>query len=69
MSKPLGVILAGGKATRMGGGDKTLLPLGGQTILARIVARLHPQVDQMAINANGPVTASRETSSSNTGTS
>ena len=47
------VILAGGRATRMGGGDKPLRLLGGQPILARIVARLSPQVSAMALNANG----------------
>ncbi|KUF10922.1 molybdenum cofactor guanylyltransferase MobA [Pseudoponticoccus marisrubri] len=53
MSAPLGVILAGGQATRMGGGDKALLMLGGQTLLARVTARLAPQVADMALNANG----------------
>lgn len=49
-----GVILAGGLATRMGGGDKCLLPLGGAPMLERIIARLAPQVDALALNANGP---------------
>ncbi|WP_299969855.1 molybdenum cofactor guanylyltransferase MobA [uncultured Roseobacter sp.] len=53
MKQPLGVILAGGQATRMGGGDKGLLRLGGQTLLARVVARLEPQVAGVALNANG----------------
>ncbi|MBM1814179.1 molybdenum cofactor guanylyltransferase MobA [Pseudosulfitobacter pseudonitzschiae] len=53
MKQPLGVILAGGLATRMGGGDKALLPLGGQTLLARVIARLEPQVAGLALNANG----------------
>lgn len=53
MRQPLGVILAGGQATRMGGGDKGLRVLGGQTLLARVEARLAPQVDQLALNANG----------------
>ncbi len=51
--KPLGVILAGGQSRRMGGGDKGLLTLGSETLLARVVARLAPQVEAMAINANG----------------
>jgi molybdenum cofactor guanylyltransferase len=51
--KPLGVILAGGQARRMGGGDKALLMLGEQTLLARVVARLAPQVGGLALNANG----------------
>ena len=45
------LILAGGTARRMGGGDKTLLDLGGQTILARIIARLGAV--PVAISANG----------------
>jgi molybdopterin-guanine dinucleotide biosynthesis protein A len=48
-----GVILAGGRATRMGGGDKGLLPLGDTPILARVIARLEPQVSHIALNANG----------------
>ena len=51
--KPLGVILAGGLATRMGGGDKCLLPLGGGTILDQVIARLAQQVSGLALNANG----------------
>lgn len=50
----VGVILAGGRSLRMGGGDKCLLPLGGRPILARVIARMAPQVDVLAINANGP---------------
>ncbi len=53
MTKPLGVILAGGLATRMGGGDKGLLPLGDGTILDQVISRLGPQVAGMALNANG----------------
>lgn len=48
-----GVILAGGKATRMGGGDKALLQVGGQSLLQHCVDRLTPQVEVLAINANG----------------
>lgn len=48
-----GVILAGGLSRRMGGGDKCLLPLGGRPILARVIERLAPQVDRLALNANG----------------
>ena len=55
MKQPYGVILAGGQATRMGGGDKGLRMLGGQTLLARVEARLAPQVDRLALNANGDV--------------
>ena len=53
MNQPLGVILAGGQARRMGGGDKGLLPLGPGTILAQVIDRLGPQVAGLAINANG----------------
>lgn len=48
-----GVILAGGLATRMGGGDKALLSLGGAPLLSRVIARLAPQVGGLALNANG----------------
>lgn len=48
-----GVILAGGLSRRMGGGDKCLAPLGGRPILARVIERLAPQVDRLALNANG----------------
>jgi molybdopterin-guanine dinucleotide biosynthesis protein A len=48
-----GVILAGGLAQRMGGGDKCLLPLGGRPLLAHVIARLAPQVDRLGISANG----------------
>lgn len=50
---PLGVILAGGQARRMGGGDKCLLPLGGLTLLERIIRSLEAQVDGIVLNANG----------------
>jgi molybdopterin-guanine dinucleotide biosynthesis protein A len=51
-----GIILAGGRSSRMGGGDKTLLPLGGHTIIEEAISRLKPQVDQLALNANGDPT-------------
>jgi molybdopterin-guanine dinucleotide biosynthesis protein A len=51
-----GVILAGGQATRMGGGDKSLKALGDQTMLDHVIARLAPQVEEMALNANGDPT-------------
>ena len=53
MSAPLGVILAGGRASRMGGGDKTLRPLAGRRVIDHVLERLCPQVTQMALNANG----------------
>ena len=48
-----GVILAGGLSTRMGGGDKCLRELGGLPILDRVLDRLRPQANPIAINANG----------------
>jgi len=51
--KPAGVILAGGQATRMGGGDKGMLKLGGRTLLARVIERIEPQVSGLVLNANG----------------
>jgi molybdenum cofactor guanylyltransferase len=53
MSDTLGVVLAGGLARRMGGGDKTRLRIGGRTILERAVARLRPQCAALILNANG----------------
>jgi len=47
------VILAGGEARRMGGGDKCLLEFGGQTLLDWILARISPQVGTVILNANG----------------
>jgi molybdopterin-guanine dinucleotide biosynthesis protein A len=52
----LAVVLAGGLARRMGGGDKALITIGGQTILDRALARLAPQVVDIIINANGDAT-------------
>ncbi|WP_457107307.1 molybdenum cofactor guanylyltransferase MobA [Methylobacterium sp. P5_C11] len=50
----LGLILAGGRARRMGGGDKPLLRLGGRTLLERVVERLGPQCGAgLALSANG----------------
>lgn len=48
-----GVILAGGRAQRMGGGDKGLLPLSGQRVIDQVIERLAPQCGRLAINANG----------------
>ncbi len=48
-----GVLLAGGLARRMGGGDKSLMRLGGRTILDHVVERARPQVAELLINANG----------------
>ncbi|OHV88195.1 molybdenum cofactor guanylyltransferase MobA [Mesorhizobium sp. ORS 3428] len=48
-----GIILAGGQSRRMGGGDKPLLPLGKGRLIEHVAARLEPQVDTLALNANG----------------
>jgi molybdenum cofactor guanylyltransferase len=53
MREVAGVILAGGLARRMGGGDKGLIALGGKPILAHVIERLRPQVNALIINANG----------------
>ncbi len=49
----VGVILAGGLARRMGGGDKCLLDAAGKPLLAHVIERFEPQVRALAINANG----------------
>ena len=49
----LGVLLAGGLARRMGGGDKPMRTVGGRTLLDRAVARMMPQCDGLILNANG----------------
>jgi molybdopterin-guanine dinucleotide biosynthesis protein A len=49
----LGVLLAGGLARRMGGGDKPLKTIAGRTILERALERLAPQCDGFILNANG----------------
>src|SRR3954462_13706483 len=48
-----GLVLAGGLARRMGGGDKALIRIGNETILERALARLAPQVRGIVLNANG----------------
>jgi molybdopterin-guanine dinucleotide biosynthesis protein A len=49
----LGVVLAGGLARRIGGGDKPMRVVAGRTILERIVARLAPQCAGLILNAHG----------------
>jgi molybdenum cofactor guanylyltransferase len=49
----LGLVLAGGLARRMGGGDKARIRVGGATILARVLTCLTPQCERIIINANG----------------
>ena len=48
-----GVLLAGGLARRMGGGDKPMRQIGGRSILDRVITRLKPQCDGLILNANG----------------
>ena len=50
---PLGLILAGGLARRMGGGDKARIRIGGRTILERVLATMTPQCSALVISANG----------------
>jgi molybdopterin-guanine dinucleotide biosynthesis protein A len=52
-TQPLGVVLAGGLARRMGGGDKARLRIGGRTILERVLDGLKPQCAALIVNANG----------------
>ena len=47
-----GVILAGGRATRMGGVDKGLVPISGRPMIAWVIDALRPQVKDVLINAN-----------------
>ncbi|WP_439493918.1 molybdenum cofactor guanylyltransferase MobA [Bosea sp. (in: a-proteobacteria)] len=49
----LGLLLAGGLARRMGGGDKPLRTIAGRSILAHVIERLAPQCDGLVVNANG----------------
>jgi molybdopterin-guanine dinucleotide biosynthesis protein A len=49
----LGLILAGGLARRMGGGDKPRTKIGGATILSRVLERMTPQCTRLIVNANG----------------
>jgi molybdenum cofactor guanylyltransferase len=48
-----GILLAGGLARRMGGGDKPMRTIAGRTILDRVIARLEPQCACLILNANG----------------
>jgi molybdopterin-guanine dinucleotide biosynthesis protein A len=48
-----GLLLAGGLARRMGGGDKPMRQIAGRTILTRVIERLKPQCDGLVLNANG----------------
>lgn len=52
----LGLILAGGLARRMGGGDKPMREIGGRTMLDHVIERLSGQCDGLILNANGDPT-------------
>ena len=54
--RPACVLLAGGLARRMGGGDKPLRPLAGRPLLDHVLDRIRPQVRAIALNANGDPT-------------
>lgn len=49
----IGVVLAGGLARRMGGGDKPMRSIGGRTILDHVIERMKPQCEGLVLNANG----------------
>ena len=49
----VGLLLAGGRSRRMGGGDKALRLLGGRSLLERVIERLRPQTAALVLNANG----------------
>ncbi|MBV8446437.1 MAG: molybdenum cofactor guanylyltransferase MobA [Hyphomicrobiales bacterium] len=51
--RTLGILLAGGLARRMGGGDKPLREIGGKSLLAHVIERMHPQCEALVLNANG----------------
>ena len=53
IATPLGLVLAGGLARRMGGGDKARIRVGGATILQRVLGCIAPQCARVIINANG----------------
>ncbi|MGH6801199.1 MAG: molybdenum cofactor guanylyltransferase MobA [Methylocella sp.] len=52
-SNCVGIVLAGGLARRMGGGDKSLRQLGGIPLLARAIAALRPQCEGLVLSVNG----------------
>jgi molybdopterin-guanine dinucleotide biosynthesis protein A len=52
-TRPVAVLLAGGLARRMGGGDKPLRRLDGRTLLEHVIARIRPQARALVLNANG----------------
>lgn len=55
MKQITGVVLCGGRGVRMQGADKALLTVDGETLLARILARLEPQVDRVLLSCNSEI--------------
>jgi molybdopterin-guanine dinucleotide biosynthesis protein A len=51
-TRTIGLILAGGRARRMGGRDKAFLPFADGNLVQRVIARLRGQCDRVIINAN-----------------
>ncbi len=49
------MILAGGRARRMNGADKPMVPLAGKPLIAHVIERGAPQVNELLINANGDI--------------
>ncbi len=54
-----GVIIAGGRASRMGDGGKALIPLAGKPMIQYVIDALRPQVGELLINANQDLDAYR----------
>jgi molybdenum cofactor guanylyltransferase len=52
MTAVTGLVLAGGQGSRMGGVDKGLAPFRGRPMVAHVLERLAPQVDEILVNAN-----------------
>ena len=52
MMEVSGLVLAGGQGSRMGGVDKGLQPFRGKPMVAHVLERLEPQVDEVLVNAN-----------------
>jgi molybdopterin-guanine dinucleotide biosynthesis protein A len=52
MIEVTGLVLAGGRGSRMGGVDKGLVPFRGRPLVAHVIDRLAPQVDEILVNAN-----------------
>ena len=54
--KIIGVIIAGGHSSRMGGREKAFLELAAKPVILHVIEQFEPQVDQLLINANGDPT-------------